>query len=450
MFNTHHKETSQTKRKRTQLTIGRKLALLIIAAMLFSLIAGAPIAYMQMAIFESGALDVLGTTVNNVLQTYFTLIMNIIITVTFLTIGIRKFVTRPIRELEETIDAMQGNSLDLTQRVDIRSQDELGHLATGFNRLTVNMRDTIQSVHESAENVAASSEENTAAIEEMTAGAEDVSTRADHMSKQAKRGNTAIKNVSQSLRELSSLIEQAKQKADATEMNAGQMSESSDVGKQKVEDVIQVMQTIQTESQTTRDKVNALVDYSKQIHSIVDTITKISEQTNLLALNAAIEASRAGEAGKGFAVVADEVRKLAEQTSKEAENVTSIIEEITSTTSEATQAFEMSDKKVEEGVREVAIAGDALDDIVAAVKRTVTNIQGIKDVTNEEVTTSENIVALIDELANVVEETDANAQEVYETINETTASMQDISTSTDEMSQMAVALKESVSTFKTK
>ncbi|QKS70165.1 methyl-accepting chemotaxis protein [Paenalkalicoccus suaedae] len=428
-------------------TIRKKLILAIIAATVFSLVMGAPIAYIQTLIFSSGVLEVLGTQVYSLLRTYFTIIVNLFIMITFLLVSLRYVVLRPIQAMNRTLHDIHGERIDLSKQIPAPSKDELGQLATTVNGLNASMLEVITSVRNSAMEVAESSEQNAAAVEEISAASYEVKSSAETLKMQASHGNNAIEEVSQALLELSSLIQIAKDKATAAEKNTAITIEASEAGRNRLNDVHEQMANIKRESAATKAKVESLEAYSKQIHSIVDTITQISEQTNLLALNAAIEAARAGEAGKGFAVVADEVRKLAEQTSKEADNVTTIINEITNTTSQTVTAIDRNEQSVIHGEAEVTKTSEALERIFAAVEDTATDMNEIKSVTTEEVATSEKIVSLIDLLATFVESTEKSAIEVYESANETNSTLEGITANVEEMSRMATNLTEVVDIF---
>lgn len=432
-------------------TIGRKITLALVGATLFSLIMGTPIALLEEILIDPNLLEgLIGSRLTNILSTYFTIIANLIILIIFFFIALKYVVLKPLNELNLRIDSIQGEKIDLTQTADVRANDEIGALATAFNNLTSKLSDLIDSVRISAEDVSKSAEENAGAISEMSSSSVHMKKNADNLVQQAEKGNTAIREVSQSLLELSSLIQIAKEKAGSAEGNAEVTLKSSREGKEKLEDVIRKMNEIQRQSDETKSEVESMEEYSDQIHSIVDTITQISEQTNLLALNAAIEAARAGEAGKGFAVVADEVRKLAEQTSSEAENVTKIIDEITRTSSRASEAMEVNNATVQEGVEEVQNTTEALESIFKAIEATVDDVANIQQVTNEEVATSEKIISLIDQLATFIEETENMAQELLNSAENTSMNLESISASTEEMTAMSQELRSSVRQFKSR
>lgn len=177
-------------------------------------------------------------------------------------------------------------------------------------------------------------------------------------------------------------------------------------------------------------------------------ITSIADQTNLLALNASIEAARAGDQGRGFAVVAEEVRKLAEQSNDGAHQVGELVRKISGSTGEAVKAMQQNRMEVEQGVGIVASAGHALDRILSAVSVTSKEVDGITDVTDEEVASSEKIVSLIDELSTVMENTTAKTEEVSIATEESNAAIETLSGSAEEVCAMAMELKTSVQIFK--
>ena len=125
------------------------------------------------------------------------------------------------------------------------------------------------------------------------------------------------------------------------------------------------------------DQIVNLVEHSKNINSIVETIDEIAAQTNLLALNAAIEAARAGEAGRGFAVVADEVRALASRTSSSTKEISNMVSRIQNDANEATAAMSNSVASMDEIANSASDVDNQLHEVLhhmGAVTDQVTHI----------------------------------------------------------------------------
>ncbi|HHY74017.1 MAG TPA: HAMP domain-containing protein [Bacillus bacterium] len=355
-------------------------------------------------------------------------------------------IVKPIRKLQTAMEL--AGSGDLTAHTSIQTKDELQDLSDSFNAMVNNQQKTIKQVYAASDELAASSQEMAASTEEVATASTEVSESTQRLAKEAEEGNNAIIDTSKALLELSSLIQIAKSKAASADDNSQFTLSTANEGKETVEDVISTMENIKAKMEETKTHISSLEHYSKEITTITDTITQIAEQTNLLALNAAIEAARAGEAGKGFAVVADEVRKLAEQSNKGAAEVANLIRLVTETTANTVIATDESSKQVEVGVSAVTKAGNALENIVEAVQKTVSDVTGIVSVTDNEVATSEKIVELINSLATFIETTAASAEEVSASTEETSAAMETIASATEQINAMALELKTSMDQFK--
>ncbi|RWZ55299.1 HAMP domain-containing protein [Halobacillus fulvus] len=436
-------------RKKLEMTIARKLMAIIVVATLFSLLMGAPISYLQRQLFNSGILDVLGSTGVAFLQTYFTIIINLIIMIVFVGYGIKKYVSKPLKYVSSEMEEMNGDVIDLSRAIDLEQKDELGQLTRTFMELNRKLENVVRTFKSSTESIAAISEQNSASVEEVNSQTAEVRHSGEKLEELASMGEETIREVSQSLLELSSLIQIAKEKANQSLHSSKQTMDTTEVGKEAVETVIAKMDAIREQSLTTKVQIEKLDDYSSRITSIVDTISNIADQTNLLALNAAIEAARAGDAGKGFAVVADEVRKLAEQSTKEAEEVSEIVKEVTETTHQASLEIDFNTKLVDEGVASVHEAGNALQEIEKSVQLSVEQMDQIKEITDEKVATSEDILSLIQHMGRFIDQTGEAAGQINFSMREVQEAIENISGTSEQMSEMATELNDEVSIFHT-
>ncbi len=237
-------------------------------------------------------------------------------------------ITNPARnsgkQIKDIVTKLQNNEGDLTERLPVKTKDEIGQMTIGVNGFLTQMQEIMQKLktesanlmasanivsseihesNESASNVSATMEEMSASIEEISATLGQIATGSDNVLKD-------IQNMMNHVTEGVNLVVEIKDRAQ-------DMHQSTVAGK---ENTNQEMNSI-------RDTLISAVEESRsveQINELTGEILDIASQTNLLALNASIEAARAGEAGKGFAVVADEIRNLADNSRDTANNIQSI------------------------------------------------------------------------------------------------------------------------------
>ncbi|MEG2030779.1 MAG: methyl-accepting chemotaxis protein [Janthinobacterium sp.] len=240
---------------------------------------------------------------------------------------ISRAIAAPVARAADMLGDIASGNGDLSRRMAVESDDEVGALASAFNRFIASLNVTIREVRDSTEAIASASSQ-------IASGNLDLSARTEAQA-------SSLEETAAAMEELTSTV---KQNADNARQ-ANQLVVSASSHAVKGGDV--VGQVVRTMSEITES--------SRKIADIIGVIDGIAFQTNILALNAAVEAARAGEQGRGFAVVATEVRNLAQRSSQAAREIKDLIVD--------------SGSRVEAGSRLVDSAGATMQDIVVSVQR---------------------------------------------------------------------------------
>ncbi len=379
---------------------------------------------------------------------------------------------------------------DLTQKVHVDQQDEIGQMAYAFGEMTGYLRALVGQVQSNAGEVALAAQQITSAseqsatatgqvalaIQQVARGAAQQTERMTQTTTMVQQVSHAIEGVARGAQEQSLAVTQASsgtvrisQAIDAVVANAQagvaeaeSARRTAQTGAETIEATIQGMQTIKVVQDEALHKVTDMGMRAEEIGVIVTTIEKIADQTNLLALNAAIEAARAGAHGKGFAVVADEVRRLAENAGQAAQEIVALVKGIQKSVADAVKAMEAGTLEVNTGVQRSQAAGKALTEILAAVGGVnrqmgdiVSGAQRMSEVAQEMVNAVETVSAVVEENTAATEEMASGAEEVLSSIEEIAgiteengASVEQVSASVEEVSAQAEEVTASAETLR--
>ncbi|MFN3632955.1 methyl-accepting chemotaxis protein [Exiguobacterium profundum] len=296
--------------------------------------------------------------------------------------AISHMVTAPLRFLAKEVDVVAEG--DLT-REDLQAltQDEIGQLMTGFNRMKGNLRELIDRVTQNAQEITAQSEELYASTEEMASQTEETTRLIDRIVEETVAQAKEATGTSQAVAAADEGIGRIAGSIGSIDDDVSQSLKLAEEGGATMAQAKDEVLALERETRRTGESISALKQQSDEIALITEVIQSITDQTNLLALNAAIEAARAGEQGKGFAVVAEEVRKLAEQSKQSATQIAGLIESIQAQSNAVLDQHVVSAKRVETNTLLLERATRAFEQIVSQLETSVDNTSHIRIASHE-------------------------------------------------------------------
>jgi len=296
------------------------------------------------------------------------------------------FMTRPARELQLAMQAMQSSG-DLSKRVTVRSQDEIGQTGQAFNDLAQSFQVIVSQVEGQAGQVASTAHRLTDNSDQIFRSIQLQSDIASSASSAVGQMSASISNVAEGTSRVAKLSEESADRAHQGQLSLRQMMAE--------------LQSVERAVSEIAGAVNEFVSNTRSITTMTQQVRDIAEQTNLLALNAAIEAARAGEQGRGFAVVADEVRKLAEKSANSASQIDEVTQTITTqsgqvekTVQRGMSALQSSQAHITEVTTVLSAANASVDGVNSGLENIVGSINQQRDSSQEIARNVERIAAM--------------------------------------------------------
>ncbi|WP_426452039.1 methyl-accepting chemotaxis protein [Paenibacillus sp. S-38] len=379
-----------------------------------------------------------------IFSTVFLLIVLVIVIV--VAVIVAKKATKPILEISEMTQSIAvGN---LTGKLIVRSQDEIGQLAQSINSMLDSLRTIVYNIQRQSSDVsghavglsstsvqiAHSSQEVATAASESATGVTNQSEELTHILNSANDFSQAINHIYDSM-------ESVKRGSELTERLSNDGSQS----------LKQLEESIQGVESSFAGLVKTLGDLDQNVNKIghiANEIKTISDQTNMLSLNASIEAARAGEAGKGFAVVAQEVKKLADQSKHLTGSIEDIVSSVTTDATAAVQSSEAMNHKLALQIQTVEHMSAAFVAILKSVMETTPQLKRSVDATNRAILQKDDIVGRIESISAIAEQTSAATEEMAASAEELTATTQEIAAVGENLKSVSAELEECIKIFR--
>lgn len=360
---------------------------------------------------------------------------------------ISRIIARPVGQMTKALTEIANGNLKIDSLA-IRNKDEIGEMASAFNKMTADLFGIISRAHTSALQLAAQAEQLSASSEESLAASEMVAEITERnlegSESQVQLVNESSVAMGEMLTSINQIIGDNKEMLHSSEA----VEKLVDEGSKLMNEVTKQMNVIDTRISESTDMMHEMSNQSENIRNVTVLITDISEQTNLLALNAAIEAARAGEHGKGFAVVAEEVRNLAEQSKKSAEEIGQMVDAMIQNVSNAVSGTEEGNRSVTEGLIVTGRASEVFNQIetaeqyVAQKVITVSSaVEQIKEMSMEVASGSKNVQQLAIQASDEAQSTSAATEEQL-------AANEEISSSAQALAELAEQLQQDMNHFR--
>lgn len=347
--------------------------------------------------------DTAFAAMNKLTSTLITTSLLILILASVILVMFLNYLYKPVIDLRDLVTNLASGKRDLTQRLAVKTKDDLGKIAQGVNQFIETLQQNMLSIEQLSNGISSGVSE----LKQQTLRSENI--LSDH--------TLQTNSVAVAMQELDSSAEQvAGSSIEAAELvnSANQHGESS---RETINDAQQSIGALLTEVENAAKSVEVMSQETKDINSVLDVIGSIAEQTNLLALNAAIEAARAGEQGRGFAVVADEVRALAARTQESTGEIEHSLKRLRTGSESLVSGIEKTKSTSQNAAKDVHEISDGTDELINQVNQVDKISSVISQSANEQNRVIHEITESVNHINTMVEELSVSGKDIANETN---------------------------------
>ena len=305
----------------------------------------------------------------------------------------------------------------------------------------MNLRALVNPMRQAIDQMAQAGTSLSATSQQVAASAQNNAAIAEQVAQGAVSQSAQVENISRSVAQIAENTQEILSSSEEVALVARGVAQISQLAGEKGEQSQQSLDQIRKMTSDTAIIARTMGSRSREIRTIVDTITKIAEQTNLLSLNAAIEAARAGDAGRGFSVVADEIRKLAEQSAGSADEIKHQVEKMLVQIDDTVLAAEKGLDYADQNALVVAEALGEMQNIFGSTQQLSSRIKDISSRTEAQTSLVKHVAESMDAIGSVAEQNAVGAEQLSASTQQQSAANQQVAAAAQQLQALSLDLQ---------